>query len=60
MKPPTLTSGDVLDSIQLVATIRIPRHVMWVVRARLWCAAGVAGLVGGVSIVVCDDDEGAE
>lgn len=59
MKPPTLTSTDVLGSIEMVATIRIPRHVMWVVRARLWCATAIirlAGLVGGVSIVVCDDD----
>lgn len=62
MKPDVeLTSSDILDAMQMVATVRVPNRVLRIVRIRLWLATRImvlAALVGGVQIIV-DDDDGA-
>lgn len=54
------TSTDVLAAMRMVATVQVPRHVVMVVRFRIWLATQlitIAAWIGGVQIVVESDDE---
>jgi hypothetical protein len=55
-----VSSSDILASMRMQATIYVPKHVMRIVRARLWCATRLIELacwVGGLDILMCDDEE---
>ena len=55
-----IRSSDVLGSLEMTATIRIPARVISIVRARLWLATQIirlGALVGGVSVVIDDGDD---
>lgn len=58
-----ITSSDILESMELHATIKVPRRVLYIVRVRLWLATKLiqlAGIVGGFAICITDADAEAD